>query len=392
MAAEQRQVQDRVAEADASPMRGRYVPALDGVRGLSVAAVFLFHAFGTHSVYRHAALVRLGHLGVEAFFVLSGFLITLRLWALGDRAEWTLGQRWKVFGVRRAARIVPLYFAVLTLLALFGHDLGFEVLDGAWPWYFAYAANILIFAGAGWIGAGGHFWSLCVEEQFYLVFPPFVLTSARRWLVPIAVSLAIACVALRVGLAGRTGRAAWAWVLAPLHLDAFGAGILSAVFARKAETRAPADRATHLVYALGALCATLFIALAWDQALGARWAALLPTLLAFAVGALVIALWRNAATSLSAVLGFPLLAGIGRISYGIYIVHLFVIVWVWRIRAPWLPPVALLRGTIAWTLSVTLAALSWFAFERPILRAGQRYRPRLGPGSASVTPRPGHGG
>jgi peptidoglycan/LPS O-acetylase OafA/YrhL len=157
-------------------LRLGYLPALDGLRGLAVAAVLLFHAGLAH--------VRGGHLGVSVFFTLSGFLITALL--LVERqatGRLDLGAFW----ARRARRLVPAMLLCLPLIALVLHatdrPLPHGVLGDAiasatwvanWRFIFTHQSYADLFAMPS---PFQHFWSLAVEEQFYLLFP--LLRSSR---------------------------------------------------------------------------------------------------------------------------------------------------------------------------------------------------------------------
>jgi len=142
------------------------IPALDGLRALSIGLVLLAHA----SLTWHGAsgapgsLVRLGGVGVDLFFVISGFLITLLLLREGRRTG-TISLR--AFYVRRAWRILPAYLVFLaSLLAL--STVGLVTLtERDWAGALTYTVNFL--PGTSW--PVGHLWSLSVEEHFYLCWP-----------------------------------------------------------------------------------------------------------------------------------------------------------------------------------------------------------------------------
>jgi len=157
-----------------------YLPGLDGVRALAVVGVLLYHA--------EAGLLPGGFLGVEVFFVLSGYLITSLL-----LAEWRREGRidLQAFWLRRVRRLIPALLAVLaatlTVASLFlPNDLG--QLRGDALAAVAYVANWhLIFGHTSYFEAVGrppllrHLWSLAVEEQFYLLWPPLLLLGLRWW-------------------------------------------------------------------------------------------------------------------------------------------------------------------------------------------------------------------
>jgi peptidoglycan/LPS O-acetylase OafA/YrhL len=125
---------------------------MDGLRFVAFLCVFAYHALGES--------FRAGGLGVDLFFALSGFLITrILLLNESERPARDLG----VFYARRVLRIFPLYYGVLVLFLIRG-QLSYPL------WQFLYAQNFLSFS-QGALVKPGHFWTLCVEEQFYLTYP-----------------------------------------------------------------------------------------------------------------------------------------------------------------------------------------------------------------------------
>jgi peptidoglycan/LPS O-acetylase OafA/YrhL len=163
------------------------LPALDGVRGLAVLGVMLFHFVGIMPPSNWGAraivhVVGFGAYGVELFFVLSGFLIT------GILCDTRNGPHFfRNFYMRRFLRIFPLYYGVLALVffvapqipLLRGPTLDYLVHHEAWAWL--YAVNIYIAKDGDWsFSYLNHFWSLGVEEHFYFFWPAVVFVLARR--------------------------------------------------------------------------------------------------------------------------------------------------------------------------------------------------------------------
>jgi peptidoglycan/LPS O-acetylase OafA/YrhL len=155
-----------------------HVPALDGVRGIAIEAVTAYHFFGLPG----------GFLGVDLFFVLSGFLITTLLLEDGG-----LGRFYK----RRAARLLPALIAVLVVCSPLGWT---KIAEGG-----LYLSNFFRAFGTGDSLAGplGALWSLAAEEQFYVVWPLLLLAglSRRRGLTSAVATLFFALVFYRIGLA-----------------------------------------------------------------------------------------------------------------------------------------------------------------------------------------------
>ena len=148
-----------------------YIKSLDGVRAIAILLVMSFHATLTH----------FGWIGVQLFFVLSGFLITGILWKEKSRPE-PLGYKFRKFWVRRSLRIFPVYYAYLLVIGLLYLIFNFPVYFNI---YFPYAVTYSINFPTPIIVRPGnplfsHLWSLAVEEQFYLLFPLIVLLSPPR--------------------------------------------------------------------------------------------------------------------------------------------------------------------------------------------------------------------
>ncbi len=183
-----------------------YLPGLDGMRALAVVAVMVYHA---NSNWLHG-----GFLGVEVFFVISGYLITLLLVAEHERDQ---GIDLKAFWVRRFRRLLPALYLMLALLVVYlavfyreaqGRNRG-DIVAGL-----TYVSNwYQIWVGAGYTASEAfaplrHLWSLAVEEQFYLLWPLMMVLILRRgrahlprvalWLFGIAVTINLAIAVLFV--------------------------------------------------------------------------------------------------------------------------------------------------------------------------------------------------
>lgn len=155
------------------PVIRQHYPALDGLRGIAILLVILYHNFNFIEYFNY------GWLGVDLFFVLSGFLITDILLHTVHRENY-----FKNFYARRVLRIFPLYYLslilfILILPAIPGFPLNMQYYQEHQLWFWTYLQNwTLVFSQDGDTTALGHFWSLAVEEQYYLLWP-FVILLIR---------------------------------------------------------------------------------------------------------------------------------------------------------------------------------------------------------------------
>jgi peptidoglycan/LPS O-acetylase OafA/YrhL len=221
---------------------GGHIPVLDGIRGIAILAVLLFHFIAPENRdgLANAAvswLFSYGALGVDLFFILSGFLITGILYDARTDEHY-----FRNFYMRRLLRIFPLYYGVLVIiflvLPLIPELRGTEIIGlrayQAWAWL--YAVNIYLAIHNGWVLSYiEHFWSLAVEEQFYLIWPLAVWLLAAKPRVFLTFSFLVAAasfvgrIAASVGGVGPVATE----VLTPFQLDALAIGGFLAVYLRQ---------------------------------------------------------------------------------------------------------------------------------------------------------------
>ena len=218
------------------------MPVLDGIRGIAILAVLLFHFIAPENRdgLANAAvswLFSYGALGVDLFFILSGFLITGILYDSRTDEHY-----FRNFYMRRLLRIFPLYYGVLVIiflvLPLIPELRGTEIIGlrayQAWAWL--YAVNIYLAIHGGWVLSYiEHFWSLAVEEQFYLIWPLAVWLLAAKPRVFLTFSFLVAAASfvgrIAASVAG-VGPVATE-VLTPFQLDALAIGGFLAVYLRQ---------------------------------------------------------------------------------------------------------------------------------------------------------------
>lgn len=158
-------------------MANARLPGLDLLRALAIAWIMLYH-LESYGVHFPGPLVSFGWMGVDLFFVLSGYLIgwqLLRPWASGAAPAWR--PWWRGFMLRRALRILPAYLAVLALYVLVPASAEAGQMRPLWQ-FLTFTVNLI--PASIDQRAFSHAWSLCVEEHFYLLLPPVVWWLARR--------------------------------------------------------------------------------------------------------------------------------------------------------------------------------------------------------------------
>jgi peptidoglycan/LPS O-acetylase OafA/YrhL len=341
-----------------------------------------------------------GWTGVDLFFVLSGFLITGILWdAKGGNAYF------RNFYARRTLRIFPLYYATLAIVFILvpaispksaaADGLFSELLLSRhyWAWYGTYFIDLL-FALKGFMFAG-HFWSLAVEEHFYLVWPLLVHKLARRGLMSLCLALIALAMVLRFTMLVSMFPPVAIYVLTPCRMDGLALGALLALTLRGPNGLELMRRFARVGLAISGV---MWITLMWLQHGWSQYG-LIPQTVGYLVtevfyGAVLV--FTLTSKRIAAFMSVRPLRLMGKISYALYVFHVFIVILVARfialgtvshysivfslmksIGGAFVPGRFLMLldsvvyMAVAIGLSVGVALLSWHILELPCLRLKQ---------------------
>jgi peptidoglycan/LPS O-acetylase OafA/YrhL len=358
------------------------IRGFDGLRAIAFLLVFVSHKINFDGADSF------GDVGVWLFFVLSGFLITRILARSRTEIESglaTVPNNLGRFYLRRTARIFPPYYLVLAFFAAVALFIPIEHFTRSEKAaYLLYGTNILIAVRGVWVGDFGHFWSLAVEEQFYLIVAPLVLLVPRQRTLSVCVALIILGVTTKIVLEAMHASAVSIDVNSLINFALIGLGGAIGLNASRWTPRWLSSGAAQLVV----LC--LYLAL--PAAFGARaeiWP-LLGKLSAILVGILLYQIFNGQQSPFVAVLESLPFRYVGRISYGAYLVHHFVhFNWIEDMLRNFSIGISVPRPAqvlIELAISLALAATSWRFFERPIIAWARRATSRRSGPLAAAAP------
>jgi peptidoglycan/LPS O-acetylase OafA/YrhL len=360
-----------------------HIPALDGVRGVAAAMIFVYHyGGGAQSSFLLLRTIgnalHFGWVGVSLFFVLSGFLISGILWDGYRKPGW-----WRRFYLRRSLRIFPLYYLALVVAAVIWLALGVPAVRLSFLWIYALYLQDAPFFNAQLANPPAgvemvHFWSLAVEEQFYLVWPFLLALFAgkRRRAIHLILTLWVGSLAFRVAMLGLNGEGWSSYFLFGRAGELLAGAYLAMAVRGDSCERERIFRS--LPYILG--CSLLFLVLIGFASpsleISTSWwsTAGLAVLSIFFASVIGLSLKPGVVQS---VFQTPVLRWLGKISYGIYVYHLLLhpgFLWLVQRMAPNLGSNAraglIFVVALAGTLGV--ASLSFYTYESAFLRWKER--------------------
>jgi peptidoglycan/LPS O-acetylase OafA/YrhL len=364
------------------PAAPGHVPELDGVRGLAIAGVLLWHLVvaplqGGAVVTPLRHVLRMTGTGVDLFFVLSGFLIGGILLEHRDDPRY-----FRTFYLRRACRILPLYLGLLAAVAIAFSLLAGSASEPPWlrlepiPWwsYLLFTQNIVMAVagdwGTPWLSAT---WSLAVEEQFYLLLPALVRVVPVRRFPHCCAAIALAA-PLFLAFTSALGFASYVSLATRADSLMIGAGLAWLWRSPAARVRLRALR-----HVLRFAWVALFVAGSWlslasglpDWAVAWRF-----HVLAWAYGGLVLLVLVDSSGLAVTAVRSATLRWLGRVAFGAYLLHQpvqYSLHWLFRRQ---LPTIAGLEdgaiAVLAMATTLALAELSWRFVESPFIRLGRR--------------------
>lgn len=378
--------------AEDSPAISR-VPTLDGVRGVAILVVIVHNAMwvaesGSYlAVKILVALAATGWVGVQLFFVLSGFLITGILLDSKGKAGY-----FRSFYIRRGLRILPVYFLLVSVAVVVARFVvrdtmwAESVLANQWSYWFYYSNWIQPFR-SGTVGLS-HLWSLAVEEQFYLAWPFVVWWLPRRQLMVFCLALLTTTPLIRWGirLIGLPELAAYTFTIS--RWDALAAGALVSLLLRD-----PAGRDLLLRWyriALAVSGAGLLALLVWQRGFHSDELAVQvigQTLVSIASAILIVAAIVEgpaAPVRLQRFLAAGWLRALGKYSYAMYLFHFPISQFLTalfgeQVRGAdtlWRLPRLGAYVVIVFGLTILAAMASWRLIEQPLLGLKDRIAPR----------------
>lgn len=380
--------------------RGSRIPELDGLRGIAIGLVLLYHFFDFHPGPNHhpigiarnvfvyfERLNDLGWTGVDLFFILSGFLIGGIL--LDNCAS---PRYFKAFYLRRFFRIIPIYYVLIVsyfaVIAVSGNFLTAQFGDRSITrhyqifslflflqnyWFFRYPPIAVV-----WFGPT---WSLAVEEQFYLVAPLIMRLLSKRVLYVLLGATVCLAPLLRIWVhynlhAQGSLQLILSYTMAPCRADALAIGIFAALLWRNTTFRQWLVHYSVFLYLFGGvLLAGVLILGKWFpdadslpmQAVGYTWMDMFYCLI-------LLLVLEKTASPLASFTRMAWLRQLGRVSYCLYLIHPGVGFICERVLAAKLeqanPWHGIARNTVAMFLSYAIARLSWTYLEYPLLQKG----------------------
>ena len=355
----------------------KYMPQLDSLRTFAVLLVMIGHYFPEDMWINFTPN---GKLGVTLFFVLSGFLITqilIRSKISISNGKTTLLRSFKDFYIRRTLRIFPIYYLLLLVLFL----IGFKNISSYLGWYLIYASNFLFYFLNSFKGQLAHTWTLAVEEQFYLIWPFIILLFSKRKLLALIIFFFIFGIVFRIYFLKFTNNTSF-YILTPASFDSFACGAFLA-YSRIYDVKININK--NLLKGLVFVNIIILILIFLNRKNFYSWV-FLPTI----VSTLSLIIIAKASIGFDGfvkkILENKFLVYLGKISYGLYLYHIFVPdLYIWLVKFGWNVPLLgvklfpfykniYIQSFIYILITIIISSVSWFLIEKPINNLKNRFK------------------
>ena len=367
----------------------KHIKVLDGIRGLAIIFVMLYHFSIPYQQHYHlsgidflfAKVLQMGWLGVDLFFVMSGFLITNILLNTKSKPNY-----YKNFYIRRILRIFPLYYGILIILLLVlpsisnSFDSKTAIMQENSFWFWSYLVNWKVASLGTFSGfQSGYMWSLAVEEQFYIIWP-FVVHAFRKNLIKASLTILLLSFMLKLWLLleGATGTTIYTMTIT--HLDGLLLGsIFGSLYFQKRITPDLIRKIGYcsVVSLIG--CGIIMIVtgafIFYSPLVGSIGVTLTSVIFTY----ILLKAVRNEVHT--GILANPLVIKCGQLCYGLYLLHQPIGVVIseniisstsFQLGGSFIPAVILNAG-ICFIASVVIAAISYKFFELPLLNLKKHF-------------------
>ena len=365
-----------------------YFNQLDGLRCIAVMAVLICHWITIKAV----EVIPLGSMGVNLFFVLSGFLITRILLVnkgINELNKTSHFKSLKQFYIRRSIRIFPIYFITIFVLFL----INFDAVRSNIVWLVTYTLNIKFSLPNVWetneLGSLVHLWSLCVEEQFYILFPFIIFFIPQRKIKTSIYLLILIGVLSRFLLWQFHAPKNSIYALSPCCTDAFGIGALLAYYLLYETEKLKAILSKNYLFIIAIF--VFIISLIYSHFCIDKYGECRTVLERFLF--CVCCFWIVGKASINSYSGLfkkflenRIIVYLGKISYGLYIYHHFIEPMMWQylqtiyfntrfnfIRINLIHNNMFLKAFVFFTVSFIIATISWRFIEKPINQLKEKY-------------------
>lgn len=362
---------------NASPNRMHY-PALDGLRGIAILLVILYHNFSFIHFFNY------GWLGVDLFFVLSGFLITEILINTRDTRNY-----FKNFYIRRMLRIFPLYYLSLIIILVifpaikdFPFTFDFYVDNQLWFWFYLENWLLIIKQWTYTHFVLNHFWSLAVEEQFYLIWPFVILWIKKpRYLLLLCFTILLFVISARfyVWYYRETSYPVYQNIFLFTRIDGILIGAMLAIV-KMINYNFLKKYSYIVIFGLAAVNFIFYFINKSEQFVFPYWA-----IVGYTTFAVIFALVAYEAINekekiLNFILNIPVLKFIGKISYGFYVFHWPVYLMLYKYVETWMKGLDLSTFNLKLSISLVLtfigfllSVMSYYTYERAWLKLKDRF-------------------